>query len=116
MFMFLSPYTGLSFSTCRQGTRIINTAYSTICSLDVGISVACFCLVWVKKSISLRRELDTQYGSGDEKALARKRVAMRKRDARQKSRAIAIHGGENEAEGCCIQGALAGGYIHKHAK
>jgi hypothetical protein len=29
---------------------------------------------------------------------------------------IAIHGGGNEAEGCCIERALASGCIHKHAR
>jgi len=28
----------------------------------MGLSIICFCLVWVEKSIPLRKELNTQYG------------------------------------------------------
>ncbi|KAF1845865.1 MFS general substrate transporter [Cucurbitaria berberidis CBS 394.84] len=39
----------------------------TIWFICMGISIACFCLVWVEKSIPLRKELDTQYGIDEKK-------------------------------------------------
>ncbi|CAG5175311.1 uncharacterized protein ALTATR162_LOCUS8044 [Alternaria atra] len=42
--------------------EVYRRSLRTIWWLGMGISIVCFCLVWVERSIPLRKELDTQYG------------------------------------------------------
>jgi EmrB/QacA subfamily drug resistance transporter len=46
--------------------EVYQRSLRTIWWLGMGISIFCFCLVWVEKSIPLRQELDTQYGIDSE--------------------------------------------------
>ena len=68
---------GQAYGFASQSRRVQNTvppkvwaevvevyqrALRSIWWLGMGLSIICFCLVWVEKSIPLRKELNTQYG------------------------------------------------------